>query len=210
MLKGKNVAHYVAFLVLLAAFTSLAHGGYLMIKAQLAQYLLHKTWQQQTVAEGIKNKIRVKPWPWADFYPVAKLSFERFNITQIVLNNDSGQALAFGPGINQLKVTKSEGENTSVVVISAHNDTHFSLLNELTLNDSVTLTFKAGRTQTFKVNNTAIMDIKTEQLVLFNNDGEEYDYQDKKPSIKELVLVTCYPFYSANDETTLRYIVFLS
>jgi len=209
-LKGKKVAYYITFLLLLAALTSLALGGYLLIKAHFAQYLLIKTWQQQTVAGELKNNREVKPWPWADFYPVAKLSFERFNITQIVLNNDSGQALAFGPGINQIKGALIDRQSAGVVVISAHNDTHFSILKELRLNDRVKLTLKSGRTQVFKVDNIAIMDTQTEQLILINDD-EQYDHNnDNKSLIKELVLVTCYPFNSVNDETKLRYIVYLS
>jgi len=205
-LKGKKLACYVSAFCLLAALTSFAHGGYILTKAHFAQFLLNKAWQQQTVEDNLGNSNKVKPWPWADIYPVAKLSFDRFNITQIVLNNDSGQALAFGPGLNRINITNIKSESSSVFVISAHNDTHFSILSELQLNDSVTLTLKSGRSQTFKVSNTAIMDIKTDQLVLFNN----YGYRERKPFIKELVLVTCYPFHSVNDESTLRYIVYLS
>ncbi len=214
-LKRKNAAYYAISICLIVAVASFAHGGYLLIKAQLAQYLLHNAWQQQTVVNKLKHNNIVKPWPWADIYPVAKLSFERFNITQIVLNNDSGQALAFGPGLNKINISSIENYSPNVVVISAHNDTHFSMLSEFQLNDRVTLTLKSGRAQIFKVNNIAIMDTRTEQLVLPNYDekmdSEQNDYfGQNKLSIKELVLVTCYPFIGVNDETTLRYVVYLS
>jgi len=66
-LKGKNVAYYATLISLLAALTSFAHVGYLLIKAHFAQYLLNKAWQQQTVADELKKKSKIKPWPWADF-----------------------------------------------------------------------------------------------------------------------------------------------
>lgn len=214
-LKRKNAAYYIISICLIVALSSFAHGGYLLIKAHLAQYLLNKAWQKQTVTNEFKNRYIIKPWPWADIYPVAKLRFERFNITQIVLNNDSGQALAFGPGLNRVNTTNIENESSSVFVISAHNDTHFSILRKLKLNDSITLTLKSGRSQTVKVSNITIIDTKTEQLVLSNYDeninSEQNDYNDQnKPLIKELILVTCYPFRGAGTETTLRYIVRLS
>lgn len=223
-LTRKNVVFYITFLCLLTAFASFAQGGYLLIKANFAQYLLNKAWQQQIALSGDlesgdqKSNINVKPWPWADIYPIAKLNFERFNIDQIVLNNDSGQALAFGPGLNRIdakNISNINNESLNVVIISAHNDTHFSFLSELKLNDSVTLTLKSGRSQTVKVSNITIIDTKTEQLVLSNVDenveGEQNDYNDQnKPLMKELILVTCYPFVSIGGETTLRYVVRLS
>ncbi len=211
-LKSKKVVYYLISLCLSIALVSSAHGGYLLIKAQLAQYLLNKAWQQQIVMGNFKNINGIKPWPWADIYPVAKLSFERFNLTQIVLNNDSGQALAFGPGLNPMNAT---GINTTAIVISAHNDTHFSILSELQLGDRVTLTLKSGRSHTFKVSKRTIMDTKIEQLVLATFDNKEEDVQERKYDhsmqskslIKELVLVTCYPFASVSNATTLRYVV---
>jgi len=123
--------------------------------------------------------------------------------------------LAFGPGVNRINAASINNESSSVVVISAHNDTHFSILSELKLNDSVTLTLKSGAFQIFKVSNIEIMDTRTEQLVLSNydmkNDDGQNDYRNQdKLSIKELVLVTCYPFAGVSNETTLRYIVYLT
>lgn len=208
-LEIKKFAYYATFLCLLVALISFVQGGYLLLKANLAQYLLNEAWQQ-TIANDLTMNSNNKPWPWADIYPVAKLSFDRFNITQIVLNNDSGQALAFGPGLTLDNVSDIGNVGSSVFVISAHNDTHFSILSGLKLNDSITLTLKSGQTQVFKVDNMVIMDTQTEQLALTNHD-ELYDHRtDDKPLIKELVLVTCYPFYGVNDESSLRYIVYLS
>jgi sortase A len=198
--KRKSIAYYATSLCLILSLVSFAQGGYLLLKANLAQHLLDKAWQE-TVDSDSKKKGNIKPWPWADIYPVAKLRFDRFDIAQIVLNIDSGQALAFGPGLTF--------GNTNAFVISAHNDTHFSILSELKLNDNVTLTLKSGQTQIFNVQNIVIMDTKSEKLTLDVTD-EEYEHRaENKPMIKELVLVTCYPFGGISDETTLRYVVHL-
>ena len=104
-----------------------------------------------------------------------------------------------------------------MLIISAHNDTHFSLLKDLKLEDRVSITFKSGVTQQFKVNNLSVIDLNVEQLVLSNDFGNarSYDYSDKgdvlqKTPYKELVLVTCYPFNSVSNGTSLRYLVNLN
>ncbi len=207
---GRKLVHHAILACLLAALVSIAHGGYLLLKAHLAQYLLNSAWQQQTVIKPMKTSASEKPWFWADFYPVAKLTFERFNISQIVLNNDSGQALAFGPGLNQIKATGVNSTHLSTFVISAHNDTHFSFLDELEVNDQVTLTLKDGKTQKFTVNAIKIIDTKTEELVVFFEEEQSDVSNRNKTRINELILVTCYPFGGVDTESTLRYVIRLS
>ncbi|WP_159820449.1 class GN sortase [Colwellia sp. 20A7] len=218
-LKRDKIIPSLVALFLIIASTSFAMAGYMVIKAHLAQALLASTWQKQLISVDddhsetkSKNKMGEvnKPWPWADFYPVAKLTFERFNLSHIVLNNDSGQALAFGPGLNQRADSGVEPGQSNVMVISAHNDTHFSILEELSVNDSVTLTLKTGNSSVFKVNKIAILDLATEQLVLLNKSNYKNESSKEVVDIKELILVTCYPFGSVNNETSLRYVVHLS
>ena len=219
-LKGKKLVSLLTFFCLFIASISFAHGGYLLIKAQLAQYLLAQAWQQQILQQQTsqhqiitdsaqKNK-PIKPWPWADIYPVAKISFDRFNVSQIVLNNDSGQALAFGPGLFRGDMMNNENLSNNAYVISAHNDTHFTILEKLVLNDSVTITLASGVSQTLRVDNISIIDTQTEQLVLLNNDSVKEQGESEKFTLKELILVTCYPFGGISNQTSLRYIVHLS
>ena len=61
-------------------------------KALLAQVLLERAFAQ-TLATGTD----VKPWSWADTWPVARVSVPRLGRSAIVLAGASGQALAFGP-----------------------------------------------------------------------------------------------------------------
>ncbi len=209
-MKNKTLTFHFAQLCFLIALISFTHGSYLFIKAQLAQYLLELAWQQQIAADEVKENRTFKPWPWADIYPVAKLRFERLNISQIVLNNDSGQALAFGPGLNRINVMNGGSLSSGIYVISAHNDSHFKHLSELKLNDRVKLTLNSGEYKTLNVNKIAVIDTQIEQLILPYDDAT-YDYnQGAKTSINELVLVTCYPFNSVSNSTSLRYLVYLS
>ena len=59
----------LAIALLAAAGTmSVGHGAYMYAKAQLAQVLLQSAWDQ-TRAGGVP----VRPWPWADTHPVARI-----------------------------------------------------------------------------------------------------------------------------------------
>ncbi|MCI2284166.1 sortase [Colwellia sp. MSW7] len=213
----KNLLSYLIGLMLIIAFITIARGSYMVLKAHVAQYLLAQAWQTHSTND--KNHIsqkdkgtKVKPWSWADFYPVAKLRFDGMDITQIVLSNDSGQALAFGPGLNQ-SLSADIDSNKEVVVISAHKDTHFSILKDLKLKDHITLTLKSGLKQTFTVNNMSVIDLETEQLVITRQntiEGRKDEKNQNNKLIKELVLVTCYPFYGVGNDTKLRYVVYLT
>ena len=75
----------------------------------------------QTIATGHP----VKPWSWADTWPVARIEVKRLDASAIVLAGSSGQALAFGPG--HVELTPDAGER-GVAVYSAHRDTHFRFL----------------------------------------------------------------------------------
>lgn len=203
-------AYYLIYLCLFIASISFAQGGYLLLKAHFAQYLLEAAWQQQVQSYGSKTSVTVKPWPWADIYPVAKLSFDRFDIEQVVLNNDSGQALAFGPGLYQGDIKYDHNQEENIYVISAHNDSHFSILQQLSLNDRVTISLVSGISHSFSVDNITIIDTRTEQLVIQTEDVHQGGNDPKTAKRKELVLVTCYPFSGVSNQTYFRYVVHLT
>lgn len=195
----------VASIFFITAFVSFSLGSYPFLKAQLAQHLLTRAWQIQPNHHDSQKQNVNKPWPWADFYPVAKLNFERLKKSQIVLNNDSGQALAFGPGVNQTTLRGGEIVQSDIVMISAHNDTHFRVLEELRIDDKITLTLKSGDLQKFIVRRFVVLDVKSDEIFLSRNDRGV----SKNHGINELFLVTCYPFSGINSRTTLRYVVLL-
>jgi len=79
--------------IALGGLTLIGQGAWIHAKAALAQVLLDRAFAQ-TVATG-EN---VKPWSWADTWPVARIDVPRLGARTIVLHGSSGQALAFGPG----------------------------------------------------------------------------------------------------------------
>ena len=79
--------------VALAGMLSVAHGAWIPAKAKFAQVLLEDAWQKTLITQQ-----PIKPWPWADTWPVGRLSAPAQNQSLIVLAGASGEALAFGPG----------------------------------------------------------------------------------------------------------------
>src|SRR5712671_1306137 len=107
----------------------IGQGVWIHAKAVLAQILLQRAFAQ-TLATGQD----VKPWSWADTWPVARVEVPRLHKSAIVLNGSSGQALAFGPG--QVERTPVAGE-PGTAIYSAHRDTHFAFLGDVVNGDDV-------------------------------------------------------------------------
>jgi sortase A len=154
-------------------------------KALLAQVLLQRAWAQTQVRGE-----SVKPWPWADTWPVARLRTEKYNQDLIVLAGQSGQALAFGPGM--LEVGGKPGQ-PGFCILAAHRDTHFSFLRRVQVGDVFTLEDKQGREWQYRVNATAIR-TATEL------------YLDEQAT-SQLALITCYPFQALSSDADQRYVV---
>jgi len=150
-----------------------------------AQLLLETAW-----SETLNGQMEVKPWPWADTWPVARLSAPDLGISRIVLAGASGSSLAFGPG--HLFGSASPGEAGNII-ISGHRDTHFSFLKDLKAGDQLQLQSN-NKTESYQVTEIIILD-KT------NVDVIPTDLNNK------LLLVTCYPFDAIQTGGPLRYIV---
>ncbi|MBR0869683.1 class GN sortase [Bradyrhizobium tropiciagri] len=148
-------------------------GTYIHAKALLAQVLLERAFAR-TIATGHP----VKPWSWADTWPVAKIEVERLHASTIVLAGSSGQALAFGPG--HVEQTVDAGER-GVAVYSAHRDTHFRFLKDVAIGDEIDVTRSDGKTFRYRADGSSI--------VRFDQSGI-----DPLTDRHELVLSTCWPF----------------
>lgn len=72
----------------------LGQGMWIHAKAYAAQILLERAFTQ-SIATGEK----IKPWSWADTWPVARIEAPRLAALAIALNGASGQALALVPAI---------------------------------------------------------------------------------------------------------------
>lgn len=169
--------------LLLAAWRG-AGAGWIHAKAALAQVLLQHAWTQSD-----HGRHPQRPWPWADIAPIARLRVPRLQQDLIVLNGDSGQALAFGPGWTPLN--RAPGA-PGLTVISAHRDTQFAFLRQLHAGDVITLDSAAG-THRYRVTGARVVDSRHTHPGASNADA--------------LLLVTCYPFDAVMPGGPLRYVV---
>lgn len=148
-------------------------GAYIHAKAWLAQILLKRAFDR-SVATGQP----VKPWSWADTWPVARIEVKRIGASAIVLEGTSGQALAFGPG--HLHQTVDAGER-GVAIYAAHRDTHFRFLRDVAIGDVIDVTRSDGQHFRYRADSSAV--------VRFDASG-----LDAAAEGFELVLATCWPF----------------
>lgn len=156
-------------------------------KAELAQVLIENAWAS-TLASGEA----VRPWPWADTWPVARLSIPSRQVDLHVLHGAQGNALAFGPGYEVASATPG---GAGLVVIAGHRDTHFSFIGELTINDRLSLQARDGRWRHYRVSSLEVVDSESAPPPgAEKGDG--------------LLLVTCYPLDAIRPGGSLRYLAF--
>jgi sortase A len=175
---------FVATLALAVGF--LAAGGRIWLKAQLAQYLLRRAWAATDAGGGA-----IKPWPWADTWPVARLLAPQHDVDLIVLADASGRTMAFGPG--HIPGTAPPGA-PGHTVLTGHRDTAFRFLRALAPGDELRLLAPGGTERRYAVVETRVVDA-SETWVL----RETLD--------DRLTLVTCYPFDALVPGGPLRYVV---
>ena len=172
--------------LLAAAALLFGKGAWIYAKAELAQGLLRGAWSR-TVAGGKQ----VKPWPWADTWPVAKLEIPGARSSFIVLAGASGRTLAFGPGHLDGSAPPGSAGNC---VLSAHRDTQFRALRGLSRGDRVVVETADRRRHEYRVVELAVVDRRDTAFLEGTPD-------------EALTLVTCYPFDAVVPGGPLRYVV---
>ena len=156
-------------------------------KAWLAPILVQQAWEKSLAGHGRS----VKPWPWADTWPVARLVVPSLGVTRYVLYGDSGHALACGPGHDSGSAPiGSEG----VAVVGGHRDTHFAFLRRLRQGLLVEVELPDRRRRRYQVVETSVVD-SSQGLLPVTHSGEQ------------LLLVTCYPFGAINAAGPMRLVV---
>ena len=160
-------------------------GIWIHAKAVLAQILLERAFAQ-TLATGKT----IKPWAWADTWPVARIEVPRLKKRIIVLDGSSGQALAFGPG--HVALSPDAGE-PGTAIYSAHRDTHFAFLADLAIGNEIRIRRRDGALFRFRVTGT--------EVVRWDASGI-----DPLAPGRNLVLTTCWPL-DAKTPGPLRYLV---
>lgn len=177
-------AAFIAVLSVAGAW-HVGSGAWIYAKARLAQVLLQRAWA------GTLQGRQVKPWPWADTWPVARLKVPRLGVDQIVLEDATGRTLAFGPGhVASSPLPGQEG----VAILSGHRDRHFRFLRRLAAGDEIVVETAARGPTRYHVTDRTIVNaadgaIRTERWG------------------RTLVLVTCYPFDAVIPGGPLRYVV---
>jgi sortase A len=172
--------------LLALGFWQLGQGAYIPAKAWLAQELMQRAWQRVAAGEG-----RAAPWPWADTWPIARLTAKSHGVDLIVLAGGSGRTLAFGPGHLGASATPGDVGNA---IIAGHRDTHFQFLKEVKQGELIGIESPAGARHQYQVTSVDIVDSKTGSLML-----------DTDAAM--LTLVTCYPFDALEAGGPLRYVV---
>lgn len=172
--------------LLALGFWQLGQGAYIPAKAWLAQELMVRAWNR--AGAGTAEPV---PWPWADTWPVARLTAKNGAVNLIVLAGGSGRTLAFGPG--HLGVSAMPGE-TGNSVIAGHRDTHFSFLKELAVGETLYVETVDGARHRYTVVGLDVVDARRAILSLDTNESM-------------LSLVTCYPFDAREAGGPLRYVV---
>ncbi|MGO1118686.1 class GN sortase [Rhodovibrionaceae bacterium A322] len=183
----------LALSLMLAGFAALAWAAYLPAKAWTAQILLARAWEKTLGGEQ-----QVRPWPWADAWPVARLQAKGEDL--YVLSDASGRSLAFGPGQVLASQSPDGGKggrreaDHSLAVLAGHRDSHFSFLQQLRSGDDIRLQGPHGRWQLYRVQESQIL--PTPELKLADQSQGHH-----------LILTTCYPFDSLIPRGPQRYAV---
>ena len=196
----------------LAAVALLIVGGFLCVqaswlpaKAWLSQQLIKHSWQQSisimaqqkirgqdnTNPHSLSKPIAIKPWPWADTFPIAELVFQRIDKSIVVLNGGDPTTLAFSAGavapFNQPAAIKP-------FVVAGHRDSHFAFLEDITIKDIISLVDVRGKMQHYQVESIDIVDATIGQFPLVAD-------------VRSLVLITCYPFKGITNSADERYVI---
>ena len=151
------------------------------IKAIIGQHYLEVAWKESLKA----NKLS-RPWRSADFYMIGELTVPKLNISRVILNNASGEAMAWGIGrVNSVQFSK----NRKPIILAGHRDSHMQFMSKLNIGDKIELMMSDGLLKTYTVSKTKILN----KPVL--NVGKE-----------NLILTTCWPF-STQRSGNKRYII---
>lgn len=177
--------HLLAAAMSVSGLGLLIAGSWIPLKADLAQFMMNHSWQRALAGEQ-----EPPPWPWADTWPVARLTLPDGSTT-VVLSGTSGHALAFAPG--HMVGTPMPGAEGNAVV-AAHRDTHFRSLREVGPGDPILVQRPDGRLSVYRVTRTGVVD-QADLSVLRQTRG------------RHLTLITCYPFDTLETGGPLRYVV---
>jgi sortase A len=161
-------------------------GLWMPAKAALARGLIAEAWARTRAGEAA-----VKPWPWADTYPVAWLRIASIGLDVPVLAGAAGRTLAFAPG--HLDGTALPG-GVGTSVVAGHRDTSFRALAGLADGARITVETADGRETEYRVTKRHVIDSRR-------------SWRLSPTPYRSLALVTCYPFDALDAGGPYRFVV---
>jgi len=176
----------LAVLLVIFGTWQAGHGAWIQAKAWLAQGLISQAWSRT-----LQGERQAKPWPWADTWPVARLSVPRLGIERYVLAGANGATLAFGPGHASSTVLPGEEGNS---LIGGHRDTHLAFLADLRPGDEIVIERRDSVRVLYRVSDAQVVDRR--DLWIATQQGPA-----------RLTLVTCYPLGAWRAGGDQRYVV---
>ncbi|WP_420731751.1 sortase domain-bontaining protein [Hwanghaeella sp. 1Z406] len=170
--------------IILAGFGvwQVGQSAVILVKAWLAPILIQRAWA--AVQDG-QTGDAVKPWPWADTQPIAKLHFPSLGRDRIALAGASPRAMAFGPTLTP---------GADVPAFFGHRDTHFLMLQDLQSGDPVLWEKADQSVAQYRVIDASVQHKDHLQVPL----GSPGQY---------IALVTCWPFDAVQAGGPLRYVI---
>ena len=184
---SRRRGNVILLFFLLVGIQQLGSAALIHAKAGLAPILIAKAWTKTLQAP----EQAVKPWSWADTWPVGRLRVEALDQDLFILEGDTGNALAFGPG---RALPSAELGSNGTTVIGGHRDTHFAFLQHLQKGHLLQLQLASGESREYEVHQLRIVDASQESLPVDTTQ-------------EALLLVTCYPFDALQAGGPLRYVV---
>ena len=157
------------------------------IKAIIGQHYLEVAWKESLKA----NKLS-RPWRSADFYMIGELTVPKLNISRVILNNASGEAMAWGIGrVNSVQFSK----NRKPIILAGHRDSHMQFMSKLNIGDKIELTMSDGVLKTYIISGTEV------------SDKPKVSLSPASLGSESLILTTCWPF-DAMKSGDQRYLIF--
>ena len=159
---------------------------YLEAKAVAAGLLIERAWTGRLAGRG-----SVRPWPWADVAPIARLEARRLGIDLPILSNASGRTLAFGLGHRPGSAAPGDAGTS---VLAGHRDTWAAFLREVRPGEEILIRVPRGARR-YRVVETAVVAA-----------GELRVTEGLASAPDRLLFTTCWPF-DALRRGPLRYVV---
>ncbi|OUR79185.1 hypothetical protein A9Q83_04940 [Alphaproteobacteria bacterium 46_93_T64] len=179
---GRIAVAFCILLLLAIALWQLGRAGLIAAKAWAAPVLIEYAFDRVELTNQ-----RQLPWPWADNYPIAKISVPHLKENRFVLSQSSMRNLAFGPTLEK------HGGNR---IFYGHRDTHFEFLKELKIKDKVKYEAVGKGVEYWQVQHIAVVD--ADEIYVPGPNQES-----------AILFVTCFPFDSIVPETRQRFVVWL-